>query len=118
DRIAGLRHEHDDGGIRGRGDVELGLADANGLDEYPIEAEGVHNVGDFPGGERESADPAATGHGPYEDALVERDLVHPDAVAEQRAAGERRGRVDGDDGDGLAARTIVRDERGDECRLP
>ena len=43
--------------------------------------------------------------------------LHPDAVAEERAAGDRRGRVDGDDGHGPAGRPDLPDERGDERGL-
>ncbi len=62
---------------------------SDGLDDDAIEAEGVHDVGDLAGRQREAAERAARCHGADEDAVVHADLVHADAIAEQRAAGER-----------------------------
>ena len=46
---------------------------------------------------------AARGHRADEHITVPRVVLHPDAVAEQRAAGDRAGRVDGEHGDGRPA---------------
>ena len=75
------------------------LADADGLDENSINAERVEHVGDFARRGGEPAERAARGHRPNEHAGVERDRLHADPVAEQRAAGERRRRIDRDDAD-------------------
>ncbi len=48
----------------------------------------------------------AAGHRPDVDAAVGGVVLHPDPVAEQRAAGERRGRVDGEDADPAVARAV------------
>ena len=39
---------------------------------------------------------------------IERDRLHANAIAEQRAAGERRRRIDGDDADGEPGVAIAR----------
>ena len=53
---------------------------------------------------RESAERAARGHRADEHAGIERDGLHANAIAEQRAAGERRRRIDGDDADRASPR--------------
>src|SRR5690606_19479084 len=80
--------------------------------------EGVEDIGDLLGRRCEPAERASARHGADEDPLVEGDVVHPDTVAEERAAGEGRGWVDGDDGDGLAAGAEGAGERGGQRRLP
>ena len=55
-------------------------------------------------GPGEPAEVAARGHRADVDLGVERVVLHPDPVAEQRAAGERRGRVDREHADPLAGR--------------
>ena len=52
---------------------------------------------------------------------IGREPLHPDPVAEHRAAGERRGRVDAEDADGLAVRAqhaARAGRRGSTCRRP
>jgi hypothetical protein len=44
--------------------------------------------------------------------------LHANAIAEDRAAGERRRRIDADDADLLSLRAVVRDHRIDDRRLP
>ena len=63
-------------------------------------------------GGRQPAELAARGHRADEHALVGGVVLHPHPVAEQRAAGERRGRVDRQHADPLARRP----QRGDERR--
>ena len=75
------------------------LPDADGLDDHSVEAERVEHVGDLARRRGESAERAARRHRADEDAGVERHALHADAIAEQRAAGERRRRIDGDDAD-------------------
>ena len=80
------------------GDARVALADAGGLDDDEVEVGGLAGGDDVAevrgqrgaggaGGERAEVDPVA-GQG-----------VHPDPVAEQRAAALAPGRVDGEDGD-------------------
>ena len=102
DLVAHLRRLEDDRRVgRGR-HLHLALAGADRLEQDHLEAGGVENGR---GGHRRGRQPAgmpARGHAPDEDAVVGRVGLHPHAVAQDRAAGDRRGRVHGDDGDGAA----------------
>ena len=66
---------------------------------------------------RHAAQVAARGERADEDVLVRAVLAHADAVAEHGAAGDRAGRVDGDDRDALAAREQCAEQRVDQRRL-
>ena len=59
----------------------------------------------------------ARGHRADEDAAVGVEIDHADAIAEDGAAGERRGRIDGDDSDALLLRAVVLRQRRHERRL-
>ena len=63
---------------------------------------GVEHAQRLRGGPGEPAEVAAAGHRADVDVGVERVVLHPHPVTEQRAAGERRRRVDGEDADPLA----------------
>ena len=116
DRIARLRDEHDQRRVGGARDVELALPDADGLDEDAVEAERVEHVAHLARRRGEPAERAARRHRADEHARIERDALHADAVAEQRAAGERRRRIDRDDADRQALRAILAsDQRGDRA---
>ena len=97
-------HEHDDRDVGGADDVDFVLADADGLDEDDVLAGGVEHERGVGGRAREAAEMAARRHAADEDAGVGGVRLHAHAVAEDRAAGERTGRIDGDDADRLAAR--------------
>ena len=103
------REQHD-GRVGQAGDLDLGLADADGLDEDDVAAGGVEHPQRLRGRPRQAAEVAARGHRADVDLGVERVVLHPDPVAEQRAAGERRRRVDGEHADPLAARAEGADE--------
>ena len=79
-----------------RGDLDLGLADADRLDADHVEPGRVEHPQRLRRRDRQPAEVTAAGHRPDEHARVGRVILHPDPVAEQRAAGERRGRVDGE----------------------
>ena len=66
---------------------------------------------------REPAEVAARGHRADVDVAVEGVVLHPHPVAEQRAAGERRGRVHREDADALAGRAQLADQRRGRRRL-
>ena len=85
---AGDQHEHD--GVRVVDDVDLGLADPDGLEEHVVLAGRVHQQRGLQRRLGEPAERAAGGHRADEDAGVEEVLGQADAVAEQRAAAERR----------------------------
>ena len=79
---------------------------------------GVEHAQRLRRGRRQPAEMAAGGHRADEDALVGGVLLHADAVAEQRAAGERRRRVDGEHARPAAPAPAWRDdERGGRRRL-
>ena len=82
--------------------VHLVLADAHGLDQHPVEAGGVEQVDRVARGAGEAAHGAAGGHRADEDAGVGVEGLHADAVAQEGAAGERAGGIDGEDADRLA----------------
>src|ERR1019366_284575 len=102
DIVAHAGDEHDDGDLGDGGDLDLVLADADGFDDDVIPAGGVHEAGEIGGGAGESAQGAAGGHGTDEDSRVGVVLLHADAIAQNGAAGNAAGGVDGEDGDGLA----------------
>ena len=83
-------------------DVELGLADADGLDEDAVEAEGVQDIGRVGRRRREPAVTVAGGHRADEDAVVVAEVLHADPVAQEGSAREGARRVDGQDADGMA----------------
>jgi len=75
-------------------DVDLGLADADGLDQHVVLAGRVHRQGDLQRRLGEAAEGAARGHRADEDARVEEVVGEADPVAEQGAAGKGAGGVD------------------------
>ena len=77
------------------GDLHLDLADADGLDEHEREAGGRQHADRLRNRDGETAEMPTRGHRADEHAGVERVVLHPDPVAEDGAAGERRRRVDG-----------------------
>ena len=79
----GISAEHDRVGVVD--DVDLGLADADRLDEDVLLAGGVHQQHRLERRLRQAAERAAARHRADVDALVEEVLGEPDAVAEQRA---------------------------------
>ena len=66
---------------------------------------------------RETAERAARRHAADEDVGVGSEVLHADAVAEERAVGERAGRVDGDDADAAAVLAVFAGERAGERAL-
>ena len=85
--------EQDQRGVRGGGDLDLGLADADGLHQHHVAAGRVEHPDGLRGRPGQPAEVAAGGHRADEDAGVGGVVPHPHPVAEQGAAGERRGRV-------------------------
>src|SRR5207249_9612789 len=101
-----------------RGEVEVGRPPADWFNEDAIKSERVQDIGDLFGGGRETALRAARGHGANEDALVEAHRLHANAVAEERAAGKRTRRIDGDHGDLAAALPVGPHQLFGEGALP
>ncbi len=117
DRVAraGHQHEHDRVGVVD--DVDLGLTDADGLDEHVLAAGRVEQQRRLQRGLGEPAERAAVGHRADEHALVEEVLGEADAVAQQRALGERRGGVDRQHADAAPRFAARLRERADQRRL-
>ncbi len=80
---------------------------ADRLEQDDVEAGGVEHGRGGRGRGREPAGVAARRHRADEHAVVRRVGLHPDAVAQEGAAGDRAGRVDGDDGHGPAGRAAA-----------
>ena len=91
--------------------------DADGLDDDDVLAGGVEHQRDIAGRAREPAEMPARGHAADEDAVVADVRLHAHAIAEDRAAGERAGRIDGEDADRLAAGANSVDQPIDERAL-
>ena len=102
---AGLHDDRDR--VRRLGDVGLGLPDADGLDHDDVER-GGQRLRRRAGRGREPAEPLAGGHRADEHVAVGGVVLDPRPVAEQRAAGALRRRVDGEHGDAAAARRATR----------
>ena len=110
DGISGPGREQDDRRVGERGDVHLRLADAHRLDEHDVETGGVEQPQCSGRRRRQPAEVAAGRHRADENPGITRVTDHADAVAEQRATGERRRGVDREHRDAEALRAIGRDE--------
>ncbi len=75
-------------------DRGLGLADADGLDQHHVEARGLAQQHRLARHGRDAAERAGRRRGADEGALVDGEPRHPGLVAEDRAAGARRRRID------------------------
>ena len=117
DLVAGARHQHDDRDVGGADDVHFVLAHADRFDEDDVLAGGVEDERGVGGRARQPAEVAARRHAADEDAGVGDVRLHADAVAEDRAAGVRAGRIDRDDADGLARSAELRDQAIDQRAL-
>ncbi len=93
-------HERRVGRLR---DVDLALPDPDGLDDHHPEAGGIEDVACGLGGFAESAEGASGRQAAHEHVVVLGPAVHPDAIAQQRAARKRARGVHGHDGHTLAA---------------
>src|SRR5690242_11173090 len=111
DAVAEAGDGHDDDRVGDLHYLELDLPDADGLDEDDVAAERVERADDVAGRGRQPARAASRRHAPDEDARVAGVPLHADAIAEDRPAGERTRRIDGDDAD---APTFLADERGED----
>ena len=89
-------------GVGEAGDLDLGLADADGLHEHQVAARAVEHPHRLRGRRRQPAEVAPAGHRADVDAGVGGVVLHADPVAEDRPAGERAGRVDGEHADPAA----------------
>ena len=91
------------GRVGGLHDLELGLADADGLEQASVAAGGVEEADRLARGGGEPAEVPASRHAADEDAGVERVPDHPNPIAEDRSAGEGARGIDRDDADLVSA---------------
>ena len=87
--IAAAGRENHDRHIGRPADVDLSLADADGLYQHDVRPRRVEDDPCVVGRPRQPAELPAGRHAAHEDPVVGRMPLHPDAVAEYRAAGER-----------------------------
>jgi hypothetical protein len=99
------------------GDLDLVLPDTHRLDQYHVVAGGVEGGDHIAGGTGEAAQVAARGHAAHEDARVAEQVLHADAVAEDRAAAEGARRIDRGDANRPVAAAIGLGELVDERAL-
>src|SRR5919108_1129384 len=118
DVVAEPRHHHDHRRVRQPADFHFVLPDADGLHDDDVLAHRIENADAVAGRAGQSAELPARRQRADEDAGIERMVLHADAIAEDRAAGERARRIDGDDADGLSGAADVRDEAIDQRALP
>ena len=111
DAVAHAGREQHERGVGEAGDLDLALADADGLDQDHVAAGRVEHPQRLRRRPGQPAEVAAGGHRADVDLAVERVVLHPHPVAEQGAAGERRRRVDGEYADPLAGRAQLGDQR-------
>ena len=97
--------------------VGFRLADADGLDQHNVVAGGLaqqHGLARLGG---DAAERAGGGRGPHEGVRVDGEPRHARLVAEDRAAGAGRGRIDRQHRDLVALRGEIRAERVDGGRF-
>ena len=90
-------HDHH-GGVGLAGDLHLHLPDPDGLHDDPRLPHGIEQADGLRHGQGQAAELAPGGHRPDEHPRVRGVVLHADAVAEDGAAAEGRGRVDGQHG--------------------
>ena len=105
--VAGARQGQEQEGVDHAGDRDLGLADADGLDQHHVVAGGLEHDHRLGGGAGDAAEGAGGRRGPDVGVRVGGELRHPGLVAEHRAAGAHAGRVDREHADPLTARGEV-----------
>ena len=106
DVVAHARDQYNHCGVRRPHNIHLGLPDTDSLDKDDVLAECIHDLHCVSRFMREAAKAAARSHAADKNALVERQVVHADAVAQNGAAGKGACGVDGDDADGFPALAV------------
>ena len=114
--VARTRLDAENDAVDGEGNIGLRLADADAFDQHPVE-QGAHQGGRRDRLVGQAAEPVARCHGADENALIFRVGRHARAVAEKRAAGAPRRRIDRDHAHRLAAPAPVAQQRVGERRF-
>ena len=113
---AGRRDQHEEHVDHGR-DRDLGLPDADGLDQHGVEPCGLAEQERLTRAAGNAAQRAARRRRPHERIGRTGQLLHARLVAEDRAAAARARRVDREHRDAMALGDDVQPERFDERRL-
>jgi len=92
-------------------DLDLGLSDTDRFDQHHVAADGVKHPQRLRRSGSEATQMPAGRHGPDEHPRVGGVILHPYPIAEQSAAGERRGRIDSEHADPFAGLTQPGDHR-------
>ncbi len=100
--VARAWHQDDNGNVGGAHDVDFVLADTHGFDDHQALAGSIEDQRRVAGRARKAAHVAARRHAADEHVLVRGVRLHAHAIAENRPASKRTGRIDGDDADGFA----------------
>ncbi len=118
--VAHAGHQHHHRHLRQRRDLDFVLSHAHGFDDHEVAAGGIHQSAPDRAVARASPPVAAARrHGADEDAGVGVMLLHADAVAQNRAAGDAAGGIDRDDRHGLAlAPQLARSGHRPACFCP
>ncbi len=111
------RHQHERA-VRLPGDLDLGLPDADGLQQDHLAPRRRQHAQRLRRGPRQTAEMAARRHRADVDPLVLGVGTHADAVAQERPTGVRRRRIDREHADAHAAGAVGTDERRRGRRLP
>ncbi len=93
------------------------LPDADGFDQNAVAAGGVEHGGDVRRRARQPTQRSARRHAADVNPRVREMILHADAVAQNRSAGVRTGRVHGDDADGLVVLAVVLGQLVDQRAL-
>ena len=115
--VAGSGQGEEDEGVDHVGDGDLGLPHPDGLHQNHVEAGGLEQHDGFPGGLGNAAECARGRRGPNIGVRVYRQSRHSGLVAQNRAAGARRRRVDRQNRHPVTKPDEVHTERLDGGRL-
>ena len=116
--VAAPGHRHHQRDVGGPRHLDFGLPHPHRLDDDDVEPRRVEHEGGVAGGPRQPPELAAAGHAPHEHAGVAGVRLHPDPVAEHRAAAERAAGIDGQHADRPAAGPQDPGEAVDQGALP
>ncbi len=115
--IAGAGEGEEGERVDHAGDRDLGLADADGLDQHDVEAGSLEDRHRLAGRAGDTAERAGARRGPDERIGVDRQPGHAGLVAEHRATRTYARRIDREHADAVALLDEVHAERLDERRL-
>jgi hypothetical protein len=117
DTIAQVWRQDHDRRVGHSRDFQLGLTDADRLEDDLVEAKGSQQPDRLARGERQATEMSACAHAADEDFRVQRVALHADPIAEDRAAREGRVGVGREHGDRAFPLSQQRQHAVDQRRL-